>query len=222
MIKAWVRILWSILKLQITLFSRLSMNARNPKDQLFYQLISDLAEDVMKDTQLATDQTINLSAQFLDADSQNLVENFHGLYESDEISHLVENNAKNVDRIFEATKSDDFCPEKDYMASEQLSTVQQGVEEVLRKDSAIRAEINVILSSMQFAELLRQHLAGICASFNVLIDAKAENVDQLKKDMLAQMHTYDERKAFYIHVMHQDMPVEDETITQSLIDQLIG
>jgi len=198
------------------------MNARNPRDQLFYQLISDLAQDVMKDTQSATDQTINLSAQFLDAESQNLVENFQGLYESDEISRLAQNNAENVDCIFEATKTNSFCPDSDSMASEQLSAVQQGVEEVIRKDTAIRAEVNVILGSMQFAELLRQHLAGVCASFGVLMDAKTTNEAKLKEDMLTHMHTYDERKAFYAHVMHQDMPVEDEEITQSLIDQLIG
>lgn len=198
------------------------MNARNPKDQLFYQLISDLSEDVMKDTQLATDQTINLSAQFLDAESQNLVENFQGLYEINEVSRQAENNAEDVDGILEAANKNSVYPEKDSMASEQLSAVQQGVEEVIRKDTAIRAEISVILSSMQFAELLRQHLAGICASFNVLTNAKTDDVNILKENMLQQMHTYDERKAFYTHVMHQNMPVEDEAITQSLIDQLIG
>ena len=198
------------------------MNAINPKDQLFYQLISDLAEDVMNDTQLATDQTIDLSSQFLDSDSQNLVENFQGLYESEAINHQAENNAEKVDSIFEATKTNSSCSEKDTMDSGQLSAVQLGVEEVIKKDSAIRAEINVILSSMQFAELLRQNLAGICASFKTLINAETEDIDQLKEDMQAQMHTYDERKAFYIHVMHQEMPAEDESITQSLIDQLIG
>jgi len=198
------------------------MNAKNPIDQLFFQLISDLAEDVMKDTQLATDQTINLSSQFLDSDSQNLVENFQGLYESDAINQLAENNAEKVDSIFEATQTNNSYPEKDSTASGQLSAVQLGVEEVIRKDTAIRAEINVILSSMQFAELLRQNLAGICASFKILTNAETEDVDKLKEDMQAQMHTYDERKAFYTHVMHQEMPIEDEAITQSLIDQLIG
>jgi hypothetical protein len=198
------------------------MNAKNPKDQLFYQLISDLAEDVMNDTQIATDQTIDLSSQFLDSDSQDLVENFQGLYESEAITHLAENNAEEVDSIFEATKSNSSFPEKDSIASEQLSAVQLGVEEVIRKDTAIRAEINVILSSMQFAELLRQNLAGICASFNILVNAKTEDVKKLKEEMQAQMHTYDERKAFYNHLMHQEMPAEDESITQSLIDQLIG
>ncbi len=198
------------------------MNARNLKDRLFFELISDLAEDVMKDTQLATDQTINLSAQFLDADSQNLVENFHGLYESEEVTRLVENNAVDVDLILESTKTNSVCPEKDSIASEQLSAVQQGVEEVIKKDTAIRAEINVILSSMQFAELLRQNLAGICESFKVLVEANTEDINKIKGDMLEKMHTYDEHKAFYTHVMHQDMPIEDESITQSLIDQLIG
>lgn len=176
----------------------------------------------MKDTQAATDQTIDLSGRFLDAESQDLVENFQGLYESEEISRLAQHNADNVDCILEATKTNGLCPENDSTVSEQLSAVQFGVEEVIRKDTAIRAEINVILSSMQFAELLRQHLEGICASFEILTDAKAEKTDKLKEDMLAQMHTYDERKAFYTHVMHQDMPVEDATITQNLIDQLIG
>jgi Mg2+ and Co2+ transporter CorA len=198
------------------------MNAKNSKDQLFYQLISDLAEDVMKDTQSATDQTINLSSQFLDANSQNLVENFQGLYESEEVGRMAENNAEDVDRILEATKTNSVYPEKASEADDQLSAVQQDVEEVIRKDTAIRAEINVILSSMQFAELLRQHLAGICNSFNILTNAKTNDVDKLIQDMQAEMHTYDERKAFYTHVLHQDMPVEDETITQSIIDQLIG
>ena len=198
------------------------MNAKNSKDQLFYQLISDLAEDVMKDTQLATDQTINLSSQFLDTNSQNLVENFQGLYESEEVGRMAENNAEDVDRILEATKTNSVYPEKDSEADDQLSAVQQDVEEVIRKDTAIRAEISVILSSMQFAELLRQNLAGICSSFNVLTNAKTDNVDMLKEAMLKQMHTYDERKAFYTHVLHRNMPVEDESITQSIIDQLIG
>lgn len=198
------------------------MNAKNPIDQLFFQLISDLAEDVMNDTQLATDQTINLSSQFLDSDSQNLVENFQGLYESDAINQLAENNAEKVDSIFEATTTNNSYPEKDSTASGQLSAVQLGVEEVIRKDTAIRAEINVILSSMQFAELLRQNLAGICASFKILTNAETEDVAKLKEDMQAQMHTFDERKSFYNHVMHQDMPAEDEAITQSLIDELIG
>ena len=198
------------------------MNAKNSKDQLFYQLISDLAEDVMKDTQLATDQTINLSSQFLDTNSQNLVENFQGLYESEEVGRMAENNAEDVDRILEATKTNSVYPEKASEADDQLSAVQQDVEEVIRKDTAIRAEISVILSSMQFAELLRQNLAGICNSFNILTNAKTNDIDKLIQDMQAQMHTYDERKAFYIHVLHQDMPIEDEAITQSIIDQLIG
>lgn len=198
------------------------MNAKNPIDQLFFQLISDLVEDVMNDTQLATDQTINLSSQFLDSDSQNLVENFQGLYESDAINQLAENNAEKVDSIFEATTTNNSYPEKDSTDSGQLSAVQLGVEEVIRKDTAIRAEINVILSSMQFVELLRQNLSGICASFKILTNAETEDVAKLKEDMQAQMHTFDERKAFYNHVMHQDMPAEDEAITQSLIDKLIG
>lgn len=176
----------------------------------------------MNDTQLATDQTINLSSQFLDSDSQNLVENFQGLYESDAINQLAENNAEKVDSIFEATTTNNSYPEKDSTDSGQLSAVQLGVEEVIRKDTAIRAEINVILSSMQFAELLRQNLSGICASFKILTNAETEDVAKLKEDMQAQMHTFDERKAFYNHVMHQDMPAEDEAITQSLIDKLIG
>lgn len=176
----------------------------------------------MNDTQIATDQTIDLSSQFLDSDSQNLVENFQSLYKSEAVNLVSEKNSEKVDSIFEATKTNGSCSEKDTTASGQLSAVQLGVEEVIRKDTAIRAEINVILSSMQFAELLRQNLVGICASFNILTNTEIENIDKLKEDMQAQMHTYDERKVFYNHVMHQEMPVEDESITQSLIDQLIG
>lgn len=44
----------------------------------------------------------------------------------------------------------------------------------------------------------------------------------LRLAMQKQMHTFDERKAFHEHVMHEQMPVEDQEVTQDLIDQLIG
>ena len=46
--------------------------------------------------------------------------------------------------------------------------------------------------------------------------------DQIKAKMLEQTHTRDERMAFYNKVMHEDMPAEDQEITQDLIDELIG
>lgn len=170
------------------------MSTQNSKDLLFYQLLCDLSEDIVNDTQVAADKTIDLSTRFLGDDSQNLVDGFRTLCASE--------------------GGDD--------AGEQLKIVQQNMEQVAEKNSAIRAEVNVVLGAMQFSEFLRQHLAGLRHSFDSMINAEADDTDQIRLAMQKQMHTFDERKAFYEHVLHKTMPVEDQEITQDLIDQLIG
>lgn len=170
------------------------MTTQNSKDRLFYQLLCDLSEDIVEDTQAAADKTIDLSTQFLGEDSQSLVDGFRTLCTVDE----------------------------DVNATEQIRIVQQNMKQVADKNSAIRAEVNVVLGAMQFSEFLRQHLAGLRHSFETMISFDAENTEKLRLAMQEQMHTFDERKAFHEHVMHEQMPAEDQEITQDLIDQLIG
>ncbi len=195
------------------------MKTKQQKDHLFYELICDLAQDINADTQSAADQTISLSARFLDTESQKLVETFHTFCANDETTRAIQDN---VDANLDRSKTNNLPSGNTSNYAEQLSAVQQGMQQVIKKDAAVRAEINVVLSAMQFSELLRQHLDGLCNSFNVLIRANTQTTDELKTAMLEQMHTYDECKAFYNHVMHQDMPAEDDEVTQDLIDQLIG
>ena len=170
------------------------MTTQNSKDQLFYQLLCDLSDDIVHDTQSAADKTIDLSTQFLGEDGQHLVEDFRSLCASDE---SVNETA-------------------------QLKIVQQNMQQVADKNATIRAEVNVVLGAMQFSEFLRQHLAGLRHSFDAMINAETDDVSQIKLAMQKQMHTFDERKAFHEHVMHEQMPDEDQEVTQDLIDQLIG
>lgn len=163
---------------------------------LIAQIIRDLADDTINDTQAATDQTISIATQFLDNESQRLLENFHQL------------------------QLDDAAPTAEHQA--HLNDVQAGVREVIRKDETVRAEVNTVLSAMQFSEMLRQHLEGVARSFIILANNLDENSNTLKERMREEMHTYDERKAFYHHVLHQELPSEDQDISQDLIDQLIG
>ncbi len=170
------------------------MTTQNSKDQLFYQLLCELSDDIVNDTQSAADKTIDLSTRFLGEDGQHLVEDFRTLCASDE----------NINE------------------TEQIKIVEQNMQQVADKNSAIRAEVNVVLGAMQFSEFLRQHLAGLRHSFEAMINAETEDVSQIKLAMQKQMHTFDERKAFHEHVMHEQMPEEDREVTQDLIDQLIG
>ena len=175
------------------------MSVQNPKDQLFYQLLCVLSDDIVNDTQSAADKTIDLSSQFLGKNGQSLVDGFRTLCVSDESTDTVE----------------------------QMKVVQKNMAQVAEKDSAIRAEVNVVLGAMQFSEFLRQHLAGLRHSFDTMINFDAQspdvnNADQIRLVMQKQMHTFDERKAFHEHVMHEQMPAEDQEVTQDLIDQLIG
>ncbi len=195
------------------------MNTTQQKDRLFYELICDLAQDINDDTQSAANETISLSARFLDTESQKLVDTFHDFCAHDETASMIQGN---VNANLAVSKTNKIPPGNVNTYAEQLSAIQQGVQQVIKKDAAVRAEINVVLSAMQFSELLRQHLEGLCDSFKLLIRSNTQTPDELRTNMLEKMHTYDERKAFYNHVMHQDMPAEDEEVTQELIDQLIG
>lgn len=175
------------------------MSKKNSKDQLFYQLLCDLADDIVDDTQSAVDKTIDLSSQFIGGNSQNLVEDFRILCTSDEADNVTE----------------------------QLKIVQQNMKQVAAKNMAIRAEVNVVLGAMQFSEFLRQHLTGLCFTFETMMNfemqaAEEGDTQSLRLAMQKQMHTFDERKAFHEHVMHEPMPTEDQEVTQDLIDQLIG
>ncbi len=175
------------------------MRKNNSKDQLFYQLLCDLSDDIVDDTQSAADKTIDLSSQFIGENSQNLVEDFRTLCAGDETGNVTE----------------------------QLKIVQHNIKQVAEKNMAIRAEVNVVLGAMQFSEFLRQHLKGLCFTFETMMNfevqgSDGQNTDQLRLAMQQQMHTFDERKAFHEHVMHEQMPVEDQEVTQDLIDQLIG
>jgi len=180
------------------------MSINNPIDQLFYQILCDLSQDVINDTQAAADETIDLSSHFLNAESMTLVDNFHTLCSNDSYDS---SNKKNYTT-------------KDY--SKQLKIVKHNIKQVNKKNASIRAEVNIVLSAMQFSELLRQHLVGLQGSFATMINANTLNIDNIKRRMQEDMHTYDERKAFHKHVMHEEMPSEDLEITQDLIDQMIG
>jgi len=175
------------------------MSKNNSKDQLFYRLLCDLSDDIVDDTQSAADRTIDLSSQFIGENNYNLVEDFRSLCAGDETDNVTE----------------------------QLKIVQQNMKQVADKNLAIRSEVNVVLGAMQFSEFLRQHLAGLCFTFETMMNFKAQdsdekNTDQLRLAMQRHMHTFDERKAFHEHVMHEQMPEEDQEVTQDLIDQLIG
>lgn len=175
------------------------MSKNNSKDQLFYKILCDLSDDIVDDTQSAADKTIDLSSQFIGENSQNLVEDFRSLCTADDTEKV----------------------------SEQLKIVQRNMAQVADKNRAIRSEVNVVLSAMQFSEFLRQHLTGLKVSFETMINfapqnADGENTNQIRFAMQKAMHTFDERKAFHEHVMHESMPAEDQEVTQDLIDQLIG
>ena len=47
-------------------------------------------------------------------------------------------------------------------------------------------------------------------------------LNQLCQALVAEMHTYDERRALYEHVLHEDLPHGDADMSQQIIDQLIG
>lgn len=148
------------------------MSLQNSKDQIFYQLLSELSQDIINDTQSAADETINLTDQFLGEDKQHLVEDFRAL-----------------------------CSDDDSLTSEQLTITQQNMEQVVNQNVAIREEVNVFLGAMQFSEFLRQHLAGIQLSFETMINSDGKNPEQIKIAMQEKMHTFDERKAFHECVM---------------------
>ena len=70
--------------------------------------------------------------------------------------------------------------------------------------------------------LLRQNIEGILNTYKIIALDSEQSIESIRELMHQKMHTYDERKAFYEHVLHQEMPTEDENITQDLIDQIIG
>jgi len=196
------------------------MKLMHARDQLFLNIINDLAADVMSDTAAASEETITLASHFLDSESQKLVDNFHELYESDELDEEKECASNNIDDILEAVEKNTAIPETN-ACTQKLGAVQEGVQEVIRKDEAVKKEVNVVLGAMQFAEMLRQHLTGITNSFAIVVDSESRKPDELVSSALETMHTYDERKAFHECVLHQPMPEEDAAISQDLIDQLI-
>lgn len=165
---------------------------------LFTRIIRDLADDVINDTQSATEETIDIATQFLDTESQKLLESFH------QLQHGAD------------------CPDDDDRGPAITADVHAGIQEVIRKEEAVRTEVNTVLSAMQFSEMLRQQLEGVCRSFDILTNNLDAPLDELKEKMREQMHTYDERKAYYKHVMHSEMPTKDRDVSQNLIDQLIG
>jgi len=171
----------------------------NSKDQLFYQLLCDLSDDIVDDTQSAADKTIDLSSQFVGESRRNLAEDFRSLCAGDEADNITK----------------------------PLKIVQQNMKQVAEKNMAIRAEVNVVLGAMPFSEFLRQHLTGLLFSFETMIDyerkeSDGQNMAPLRLAMQKQVHTFDERKAFHEQVMHEQMPAEDQEVTQDLIDQLTG
>ena len=168
------------------------MGTQNSKDQLFYNILTDLSQDIIKDTQSAADETINLTDQFLSEDKHYLIEDFHSI-----------------------------CSSDNSLTEKQFDIAQQNLEKVVNQNAAIRAEVNVVLGAMQFSEFLRQHLAGIQLSFETMINFEGENQEQIKLAMQEKMHAFEERKAFHECVMHEDMPAEDQEVTQGLIDQLV-
>ena len=48
-----------------------------------------------------------------------------------------------------------------YLETEQFTNTKKCMQHMLEKDASIRAEINVVLSAMQFSEIIRQHLEGL-------------------------------------------------------------
>ncbi|MBL7002503.1 MAG: hypothetical protein ISR69_00575 [Gammaproteobacteria bacterium] len=161
-------------------------------DQIFYGIACDLSQDIVNDTQASAEQLITLSAQFLDSDSQDLLSNYNQLCQH-------EGDEKKA-----------------------LESAQKNMASVIQKDVSIRAEINVVMSAMQFSELLRQHLEGVKCSYNILTHRQGLSDDDVKELMINEMHTIDERRAYYEKVMFQEMPAEDDEVSQDLIDQLIG
>ena len=55
----------------------------NSIDQQFHQIINDLSQDIINDTQEAAEALITLSSEFLDSDGRYLVKSFNDLNHQD-------------------------------------------------------------------------------------------------------------------------------------------
>ena len=200
------------------------MQSKQEVNDLFVNIINDLINNAMTDAQQATEDIIGVTSKFLDRESQNLVQNFHNLYESEELLELHHMSSDDIDNILNG----DFEQVSEATANEnseqivKINEIQNGVQEVIRKDESVRAEVNIVLNAMQFSEMLRQNLEGVFKTFSVLASNSQDSIAVLREKMEKELHTFDERNAFYQYVLHQEMPKEDEEITQDLIDQIIG
>ena len=184
-------------------------------NDLFANIIDDLVDDIVQETRIASEETLRLASEFLDDQSRRLI--------------------TDVQRLFDRGREDDACPADVSTVDRPIATqaiartdgdlvghIHAGIRELARKNSAVRTEIGVVLSSMQFTEMLRQHLEGVRRSFRVLTNNPDRTLNQLCQALVAEMHTYDERRALYEHVLHEDLPHGDADMSQQIIDQLIG
>ncbi len=158
-------------------------------DDVFLAILTGLTQALLTTVQSASEQVLNLSSQFLDANVSDALTDFQALYQDnpaldsyktsvaknvDDIIHFVQNNtaidAKDEKRILDKIDSDQL------MASRlSLSKLQSDMESLVVLDSDLKNQILPILHNMQFEDQLSSNVTMVTDVWEYFIDQTHNN-----------------------------------------------
>lgn len=200
-----------------------TVKAQQDCDQLLLNIFNELSGELLHTVQSATQQILEMSANFLQDDVSDALQDFHALYEKNvELDTYKEAIAQNVDDIiqyiqnYEGDTSE--IPDLSSIDNEQLaasrlslSNLQKDMEGLARLDQGVKDKVIPILHNMQFEDQLSANvliISDIWTFFiNSLVKPDFDNA-LLLEQIYSQLNSAKLRQLFAQKVMRSKVSFE--------------
>ncbi len=198
------------------------MSKPNTLDDAFLKIINEWTAMVAEGAASAVKLIMNSSGDYLTVEQQKAVTDFHNLYFGTEgVSESKEAVNREVDDLMDAIQAkmaggvpaEDFGSIKEDESAKQarlsLSGVQKQLETIIQLETGLKDKLVPVLSSMQFADSLKQRLARMINCWEMSLEAMPateEQVSTVAEKIGKSLSSSVEREAFYPVVLKREAP----------------
>jgi hypothetical protein len=206
----------------------------NRLDDAFLNIIQDWTMMVHEGAASAVELIMSNSGEYLTAEQQKAVTDFHDLYFGEEgVAESKESVNREVDDLMDAIQAEmasgvpaaDLSGIKEDEHAKQarlsLSGVQKKLETIIQLETGLKDKLVPVLTSMQFEDTLKQRLERMIGAWRTSLEslpATAEDVSTVAEKIGKSLGSAIEREAFYPVVLKRAAPkdvVDDLTMFES-------
>jgi hypothetical protein len=201
-------------------------------DEAFLKIVHDWAQLISEGAGSAVEKILSSSGDYLSADQQKAVSDFHDLYfASGSVVESKEAMNREVDDLMDAIQAEmaGGAPAISLVKEDEdakrtrlsLSGVQKQLETIIQLETGLKDKLVPVLTSMQFEDAIKQRLTRMVDGWKWSLEAQPQSADAVAavaEKIGSSLGSAVERQAFYPNVLKREAPkdlVDDITMFEA-------